>query len=215
MAHEVIKCIIRLPPPSPHIPSLCYSFLPFQDGTAIPSRNEEHQMENIRKIVLEQKEIEKKVEARREARLKRLHGCARVNELIFTKDGVYEIDAYRRPVYRSLVRNNRGEITKHKKPLQKKKKKKQFRVEKVCQRLSFHCTVVDSLYSCHPILSCLWHSFPCRREVKVDSKTSLFSILHQMTPSLMFPSPLLPLKLQKRVLPQSQSHFISTFPPPT
>lgn len=86
-------------------------------------------MENIRKIVLEHKEIEKKVEAKREARLKRLHGYARVNELIFTKDGVYEIDAYRRPLYRSLVRNNRGEISKNK---PKRKKKKQFRVEKVC-----------------------------------------------------------------------------------
>lgn len=120
------RCIIRQA-----IPSLII-ILFLQDGTAIPSKDEEHQMEAIRRIVLEQKEIEKKVEARREARLKRLHGSARVNELLFTKDGVYEIDAYRRPLCRSLVRNNRGEILKHKKFIQKRKKKKLFRLEKVC-----------------------------------------------------------------------------------
>lgn len=86
-------------------------------------------MNRIRKIVQEQKEIAKKVEAKREARLKRLHEIGRVNELIFTKDAVYEIDAYRRPLCQSSVRNSRGDIAKHKKS--KKKKKRQFSVEKV------------------------------------------------------------------------------------
>lgn len=105
-----------------------------QDRTTVLSKDEDHQMNAIRKIVIEQKEIAKKVEAKREARLKRLHGYARVNELIFTKDGVYEIDAYRRPV-QGMVRNNRGEVVKHKKSLLKKKKKRQFKVEKVSGKL--------------------------------------------------------------------------------
>ena len=71
----------------------------------------------------------KKVEEKREARLKRLHDFGRVNELIFTKKGVYEIDAYRRPLNRSSVRNNRRDISKLIRS--RKKKKKQLRIEKV------------------------------------------------------------------------------------
>lgn len=79
----------------------------------------------------EQKEITQKVEAKREARLKRLHELGRVNELIFTKEGAYEMDAYRRPLNQSSVRNNRRDMSKLKRA--KKKRKRQFRIEKVCE----------------------------------------------------------------------------------
>jgi hypothetical protein len=102
-----------------------------QDGTVIPSIDEEHMENRIRRIFLEQKEIVKKVNEKRAARLRRLHELGRVNEVIFTKDGVYEMDAYRRPIHQTSARNNRADIAKHKKP----KKKKQFRVEKVQQEL--------------------------------------------------------------------------------
>lgn len=98
----------------------------------ILSRDEEQQMNQIRKIVDEQKMVVNEVEARREARLKRLHGRARVNELIYTKEGVFEIDAYRHPILQDLLRNESGEVVKPRKPSQKKRKKKrQIYVEKV------------------------------------------------------------------------------------
>ena len=83
----------------------------------------------------ERKEIVRKLQEKDEARLRRLQETARVNELIYTKNGIYEIDAYRRPVQR-LVRDETGtgpgELVKPKKTNSKKKKRKRpFRVEKV------------------------------------------------------------------------------------
>lgn len=87
-------------------------------------------MNRVRRIVQEQKEIAKKAEEKKETRLKRLHDFGRVNELIYTKDGVYEIDGYRHPICQTSVRSNSREgIPKTKKS--KKKKRRQFRVEKV------------------------------------------------------------------------------------
>lgn len=82
----------------------------------------------------ERKEIVRKLQEKDEARLRRLQDAARVNELIYTSNGIYEIDAYRRPVQR-LVRDETGpgpgELVKPKKASKKKKRKRPFRVEKV------------------------------------------------------------------------------------
>lgn len=90
-------------------------------------------MSQIRKVVKERKEIVKKLQEKDEARLRRLQDSARVNELIYTNNGIYEIDTHRRPVQR-LVRDEAGagsgELVKPKK-IKKKKRKRSFRVEKV------------------------------------------------------------------------------------
>ena len=98
-----------------------------QDGTVIPSNDEECRQNRIRRIILEQKENVKKMEERREARLKRLHDFGRVNELIFTKEGVYGIDERRRPLHSDFEQNN--SMVEHRNL--KANMKRQFRVEKV------------------------------------------------------------------------------------
>ena len=91
-------------------------------------------MDQIRKHINEQKEIAKKVKARQEARLDRLQKATKANELVYTKEGVYEMDHTRRPILDKFTRNNRGELVRSKKSTIKlKKKRKHFHVEKVSQ----------------------------------------------------------------------------------
>ena len=94
-------------------------------------------MEQIRKHIEEQKEIAKKVKERQEARLERLQKATKANELVYTKDAVYEMD-HTRSILDKFTRNNRGELVRTKKsttatPKVKKNKKRHFHVEKVLQ----------------------------------------------------------------------------------
>lgn len=90
-------------------------------------------MNEIRKIVNEQRAVVNKIERKSDARLERLQKCAHVNELVFTKDGIYEIDQHRYPVLRRLMateKEEKEEKVKIKKS-SKRKKKRQFHIEKV------------------------------------------------------------------------------------
>ncbi len=104
-----------------------------QDGTLVRSSTEEHKMEQVRRHINEQKEIAKKVKARQEARLERLQKATKANELVYTRDGVYEMDHCRRPILEKFTRNDRGELvrTRRSSIKMKKKKKKHFHCEKV------------------------------------------------------------------------------------
>lgn len=111
----------------------------FQDGTVIPSKDEEHKIKQVQRAVSEQKAIMRKVEERKDARLDRLRKCAHVNELVYTKGKVYEINEHRQPVVqRIMVKTEPKERVKK----FRKKRKKQFHIEKVSVTIDYIATIM-------------------------------------------------------------------------